>query len=577
VKTVKTQAPDQHSIVSRKSPISPARKDIAMAKKPKSNLKPKSIAMPSGRQATVQGVRSINGTEYVYIKYGKAVGYAPRDMFVGEKAEARALLKKQGVLIISDRDWTEIVNAVDGIQKFHNRPLIERTGWTGPYFALRDGTVFGPPDAPKATAIFAKVDAENCIGGKLPEWQEKIGAPITGQDLLMVAVMAALASVFVSFVGEKQNFGLELSGPAERGKTTWLLLFASTALRPTGIPTFHATRTGQEDMFGEFRDMPFPVDEANLAESSDKHFVKDFAFRFANGVPKITRNQPDREQFRFVFATTANEPIRDALGKINGDTSDAALQRLMPLRIDPNRAEGVFTSTPEGFDSPGAFATYLGDTIEAQYGTPMRHFLREVVTSRAKDEAKLVAIVRRKIAEFEGKAGISATLRRKTRATTAFGLLYATGDFARAKGILPKAWDCMAACLAAYRNYQSCLPDQTPLATRLLTIAQRPETLDLRGGGLPTLSDAERDSHGAFLKLGKHGRVELLLTENAKRQFFPDWPALKLTSDFKAMNLAPKAKDHDGQQRQVRQGKPKERFICFVLPPEIVEQLPTVG
>lgn len=40
---------------------------------------------------------------------------------------------------------------------------------------------------------------------------------------------------------------------------------------------------------------------------------------------------------------------------------------------------------------------------------------------------------------------------------------------------------------------------------------------------------------------------------------FPDWKPLKQTADFKALNLS--AKDHDGQQRQVRQGNKKERFI----------------
>ena len=542
-----------------------------MSTKSKSKSNPKSTTMPSGRKAAVRGVTSIDGNHYVHVKYGKAVAYVPHDMFVGEKAEARAHLKKQGVLVINDRDWSTIIDAVDRIEAFGCKALVERTGWTGPYFALRDGTVFGPPDAPKGIAIFPKVAATNCVKGDLDHWRDQVAVPIAGQHLLMIAILAALASPLVAIAGEKQNFGFELSGPPETGKTTWLTLFASTAFEPTGIPTFHSTRTGQEDMFGEFRDMPFPVDEANLADSTDKQFVKDFAFRMANGVPKVTRNQPDRAQYRFVFGTTANEPIREALGKLNGDTSGAALQRLLPLRIDGSRAEGVFSFVPERFASPGEFATYLTDAIEAQYGTPMCHLLQELVTARAADPDKLIANIRRKISEFEDRAGVSGTARGKTRATSAYGLLNSAGSFAKAKGILPESWDCLEACIAAYRNYQACLPDQTPLATRLLTIAQRPETLDLRDGAIPALSNAQRDHHGAFIKMGKGGRVELLLTEGVQRQFFPDWKPLKQTADFKAWNLS--AKDHDCQQRQVRQGKKKERFICFILPPEIVAQL----
>lgn len=78
-------------------------------------------------------------------------------------------------------------------------------------------------------------------------------------------------------------------------------------------------------------------------------------------------------------------------------------------------------------------------------------------------------------------------------------------------------------------------------------------------------------SHGAFIKFGKSKRVELLLTEGIKREFFRDWSQLKMTKDFTDLNLS--AKDHHGQQRQVRLSKKKERFICFVLPPELVAQV----
>lgn len=572
VKTVKTGTPiaaPKRDQIHRFHRLSRA---FAMATKFKRKAKHLKVDLPSGRKAAVRGVTSIDGIQYVYVKYGRAKAYVPHGMFVGEKAEARTHMKNQGALVINDRDWATIIEAVDRIEVFGRKALVERTGWTGPYFALRDGTVLGPPHLPKGIAIFPAVAEANCVQGDLDQWRDLVATPIAGQHLLMVAVLAALASPMVEIAGEKQNFGFELSGPPETGKTTWLNLFASTAFRPVNIPTFHATRTGQEDMFGEFRDMPFPVDEANLADSSDKQFVKDFAFRMANGVPKVTRNQPDRAQYRFVFATTANEPIREALGNLNGDTSGAALQRLLPLRIEASRAEGIFSFVPESFASAGELATSLADAIEAQYGTPMRALLQELVIARSAGPDKLVARIRRKIMEFEQRAGVSGTARGKTRATSAFGLLYAAGSFAKAKGILPESWDCLEACLAAYRNYQACLPDQTPLATRLLTIAQRPETLDLRDGAIPALSSLQRDQHGAFIKMGKGGRVELLLTDSVQRQFFPDWKPLKQSTDFGTLNLA--AKDHDGQQRQVRQGHKRERFICFILPPEIVAQLP---
>jgi Domain of unknown function (DUF927) len=540
-----------------------------MAKKPKPDVA--DVKFQNGKTAKVSGVKSIGGIKYACVKYGGKKGYVPLDMFVSQKPEARERLKKQGVGIIADADWKKVIDAVDRIAKFNRASLIDQTGWAAPYFAMKDGTIISPPELVAPVAIFEKLPRAACVNGSLAGWQDRVASVLVGQELLITAVLAALAGPMVEIAGETHNFGIELSGPPDTGKTTWLMLFASMAMKPSRIPTFNSTKAGFETMFPEYRDQPFPVDEANLADAGDKQFMFDFANRMANGTPKITAFQEDRAQYRFVYATTANQPFHETLDNTHGYTSSAALQRLLPLRISQDRPLGVFTHLPDGFDSSGALASYLSGQIAEQYGIPMEAFLQALVESRAKDSTRLVGGIKKKIAAFEEKVGVSATLRGKSRATSAFGLLYAAGCFAKAKGILPASWDCMAACLWAYRNYQANLPDQTPLHTRLLTIAQRPVTLDLRNGTIPKLSDQQRDQHGAFLKFGKGKRVELLLTEGVQRQFFPDWKQLKLTREFASLNLA--AKDHDGQQRQVRHGKKKERFICFVLPPELVAQL----
>jgi Domain of unknown function (DUF927) len=540
-----------------------------MAKKPKPDVE--EMKFKNGKTAKVSGVKSIGGIKYACVKYSGKTAYVPLDMFVSQKPEVRELLKKQGVGIIADADWKKVVDAVDRIVKFGKASLIDQPGWAAPYFAMKDGTILAPTDSVAPVAIFEKLPRASIVSGSLAEWQRGIGHVLVGQESLIIAVLAALAAPMVEIAGETHNFGFELSGPPETGKTTWLTLFASIAMKPTRIPTFNLTKAGFEKMFPEYRDQPFPVDEANLADASDKQFMFDFANRMANGTPKVTAFQDDRAQYRFVYATTANQPFHDTLKNTHGYTSSAALQRLLPLRISQDRPLGVFTKLPDGFESSGALATYLSSQMAEQYGTPMKAFITELVAYRAKKPTKLSATINRMMAAFEDKVGVSATLRGKSRATSAFGLLYAAGSFGQFKGILPESWDCMAACLAAYRNYQSCLPDQTPLVTRLLTIAQRSATLDLRDGSIPILSDSQLARHSAFIKAGKGGRIELLLTDATKREFFPDWPQLKQTSDFKSLNLA--AKDHDGQQRQVRQGKKKERFICFVLPPELVGEL----
>jgi hypothetical protein len=281
--------------------------------------------LPSGQTATVYGRKTLGRTDYLKIKYRGKLGAVPYELFVDKRADARVALKNQGVRIISDADWRAIVEAVVTIEKFTAEPLVEQPGWAGSYFALKDGTVFTPENKAKGKAIFERLPRKDLAQGQLSEWQTQIAVFLEGQYLPMVGVLAAFAAPLVAIAGETQNFGFELSGPPASGKSTWLALYASVAGKPSRIPTFNSTKAGLEGMFKEFRDMPFPIDEANLADSGDKQFMKDFAFRMANGIPKVTAFQPDRAQYRFVFATTANRPFYEALSDVNGDTSGAAL------------------------------------------------------------------------------------------------------------------------------------------------------------------------------------------------------------------------------------------------------------
>jgi hypothetical protein len=256
---------------------------------------------------------------------------------------------------------------------------------------------------------------------------------------------------------------------------------------------------------------------------------------------------------------------------LDADTASAALQRLFPLNVPSDNEFGVFENLPEGFASSGELAEHLEAAIAMQFGTPMRRLLQRLVDERAMDTEGLREKIHKSIKKFEKAVGVTETKRGKSRASSAFGLLFAAGVFAKANGILPKSWRCLAACLAGYRNYQTQLPEQTPLITRLLTIANRPQTLDLRNGKLPSLSDAEVEQHGAFLRVGVRGRLELLISEDLRQEFFSDWSTLQHTPEFKAMNR--RDPDHLSKQRQIRKGRKKERFLLFILPRTLADNL----
>ena len=523
--------------------------------------------LPTGTPVKISGCKSLKKTEYFKVTYGTTSGYVPRDLFVSQKSEARTVLQKQGVVITSNKDWNAIGELIEGVRLFKRRPLIEGPGWTGPYFADKGGEVFSPAGAPKGIAIFEPNGSGASYKGTLKAWRREVAVPLAGQTIPMIAVLAAFASPFLRLVGDPYNFGFEFCGPPATGKTSCLAIMASVAGNPAHISNFNATIAGFEAMFVEHQDLPFPIDEANLVDGRNLTFFKEFAFRLANGSVKVTAFQPDRAYYRFIFATTANQPFPETLKGFDMDTAGAALQRLFPLKIPNENELGVFDFLPEGFAHSGALASHLQEAICSQYGTAMQRFLQCLVDAHAAGAAGVREMIDRHIREFEAAVGIAGTVRGKSRASSAFGLLYAAGSFAKEMDILPEQWDCLVACIAGYRNYQAQLPEQTPLITRLLTIAKRPLTIDLRGIDLPALGNGEVAHHGAFLRHGTKGRLELLITVDLQEASFPDWARLEHSADFKRYNR--RDPDHITKQRQVRQGRKKERFVLFVLPSEL--------
>lgn len=529
------------------------------------------LELKSGASAQIWGLRTLCKSNVLKVNYRGKSAYVQYRLFVSKKADAREYLAGQGLVITSTPDWNEILKGVDEIVRFERSPILEQPGWTTPYFAQPNGKAYAPKGEPKPIIMFKRsVEVANCKG-TLAGWRNAIGEPLTGQTIPMLAVLAAFAAPLLRFTQDDLNFGFEFSGGPETGKTTCLQIMASTTGSPAGISDFNATMTGLEDKFSAYNDSPFPVDEANLAEHGDGRFMKDFAFRMANGTDKVTRYQPVRARHRFVFATTANEPFYSSLANYHTDTAGAALQRLIPIKISADSALGVFDFLPDGFTTSGALATHLTEAMRRQYGSPMRKFLQCLVDARAHCDERIRNEVHLKIKAFEAATGVAATDRGRTRASTYLGILYAAGCFAKLHHIVPSSWNCLEACLAAYRNYQAQLPSHTPLATRLLTIAKRAETLDLRTGELPNLNRARIDQHGSFLRIGVAQRIELLFTESIKQSHFPDWGKISATREFEAINL--RDADHATKQRKIRRGGGLERYFCFVLPTELASCL----
>lgn len=521
------------------------------------------ITLSNEKKAILERVKSLDGRMYVKVDHNGGTGYVLEDLIADDNRAAKSKLTSQGVRIFNAKDWTHIVSTVGHLDGFSQGQLIERPGWSGNCFAQANGHVIRPKRSQRATALFNPYPGSAACSGSYLTWRNQVASPLTGQTLPMIAILAGLAAPLLVFASEDLNFGFEFSGPPATGKSTCQMLMSSVCRDPRIMPSFSATQTAIEALFESHNYSPLVIDEANLWDGSSGD-MQTLAFKLANGTEKRTFFRSDTPRYRFIFATSANNPYYESLPQ--GGNANAALQRLLPMPIDPVSQFGIFDFLPEGFASSGDLANHVTKIIQENYGRPMRRFLNQMTSDIGRDREAFQASVTERVQHFEKAVGVADTSAGQSRASSAFGLLYAAGCYAIRYGVLPSEWRCLNACIAGYNIYLAALPEQEPLLDRLLRVARFPNTLDLRGRELPSLTNAELEQHGAFLRIGTGRRIELLLLDRIKRTYFPDWSQIAKSAEFKEMNL--RGQSHATKQRQVRTQEARERFYTFVLPAE---------
>lgn len=526
----------------------------------------------TARNAYVAGVTTLDGNRFAkFAGNGRSLYVSSVDLLT-DKLGVRKVLAKAQFILPTSQEQAAYLSAAESITGYPRRQLIEHPGWTGVHYAEPSGYVHSPSGVKRGKAIFPITMARaQAVGGTLQQWRDRVAEPLSGQTIPMIVVLAALAAPIIRFFDE-ENFGIELHGPGGKGKTLCQRIAQSIAGQPTTLPSFNSTQSGLERLFARHSDMILPINEGSLISEAHKTAFKNFAFNMANGSPRITAFTGEPAVHRFLYLTSSNESLHRKVGETDAYTENSALQRLIPLEVS-GEPRGAFSFIPSGFASPRKFAKSIEAAIKEQYGTPYRELIRHLVIARHEDAAEFDDKIRRRCAKFFTEIGASTADDGESRVSASIGLLYAVGCFAKAKGILPVSWNCMTACVDAYRNFQAQQPSMTPLAARLATILARPETLDLRNGARPKMKEKAFETHGAFLHSGIKGRTELLLTRNFWRCEFPDRHQIIAGDDFRLLKGG-KGKRGEGQRR-IRAGKGREWFVCFKLPAALIPPLST--
>ena len=530
----------------------------------------------------VRGFTDTNLTQWVEIEYNGKSALVEYRIFAVDRGGVWASLSHKGVVIVPKAVKANLVEQVENLEDFPPRLIFSKPGWCQGQFANSSGKVFAPNSAQKGAIAFIPDRIKCSRKGTHVKWMKDVAELLKHHPIPSFFLMIPFAAVMLELSNRTDNFGFELAGEGGKGKSTTQRLMASSVgpAMENGrgyITTFLMTAAAFEQSMRWHSDMPFIIDEANLFGSgeggrADKNKMRNFCFQMASGTTKGRFDNPQQEGYRFIFVTSANEPFNELLGETHHNIADAATDRLMSITV-PEGDAGVFGALPSGFDSYRQFTLALETAMSQQFGTAMPKFLRKLLAQRQTNEEQLKDIIRRKIDQFKTEVAVNDNNGSDVRVAEAFGLVYAAGDFARHHGILPRDFDCLGAALHCYANFRSTVPIRQSLRERLIAIVNRPETLTIDRRNLPDFSDEKVAGAGAFIRECK-GKTLLLMTPTFGQKMFPDWDALKGSAEFVALNLSNEKGRGRGYHCRIRTNKRSDWFYCFILPPELVEQLP---
>ena len=523
---------------------------------------------------SVTGVTSRNGNEYVRIRKGSIIRYIPFKDFAGNYGDVKKRLANDGLPIVNRSEWKHLVSKVEVLEvpkDFPPKALFECPGWTDGCFALANGTVIGPKGT-KGKPLYARDHTRIRSQGTLAGWQATVAEPIAGQHFLVFMLMSSLAAPILSLTSRVENFGFEIVGGGGKGKSTALRLAATVygAGNDDGGHNFwqscNQTIRSIELSFTGYSHLPLLLDETNLfLGSRSTKAIGDFRqliFALASGRPKGTFFESTPPSFRTVFITTTNESGASIFSNGDAATNAAAGDRLISLTIDERRPHNSLDRLPLG-EQAGPYVDRLELAAKDNYGTAGPAFLKALVAARASDEAALRVRIKRHVDEFKRKVGADPNDGSASRVAEAFGIVYAAGMLAKAYGVLPKGFRCLAAAKTAYRMNRP-IPEETIMQGQLaqLLSAQGLKKLT-KGKRLLKVSDKTFNSTAVFKHTGKGGRQELLVSPRALRAIVPNALSL-LKRAIKLNRLHHPDKGHNTVHKHVRKNK-RDRMHCFLI------------
>ncbi len=214
--------------------------------------------------------------------------------------------------------------------------------------------------------------------------------------------------------------------------------------------TWRGTANGIEAVAARHNDLTLFLDE--IAEVS-AHQVAEVAYMLGNGEGKKRATQTggarNSARWRLLFASTGEVTMAAHAASAGHDIKAGVEVRCPNIEADAGAGYGVFSALHDAPDSR-MFSQQVSDAAEANYGHPIRAFLKWLVDEREDVEADLPEFISDFIA-----TNASRTSAEVQRIAKRFAMVGAAGELATQAGVT--GWQAGAAIEAAQQCFESCL------------------------------------------------------------------------------------------------------------------------
>lgn len=321
-----------------------------------------------------------------------------------------------GATMVSQAKLNTIRAMAEDYVDFEMGSVAAAPGWCGDSFVFGNGDVSSPPEGAGIDVVTLEPIDKFIPRGNLRKWQKQMAPFISGQPLPFFMFAVALCGPLYRFL--EPSIGvvqIELVGEAGSGKST-LGAFAASAWAgnseraEAGGETWDMTLNAYDTIRFSHRDTFLLLDEAEGGGRTARaraEFAKAVVFKGSQSQGKKrftdTGNSPD---IRTPVLSTSNTPLLEVLRQETEHTKNAAMQRMMSLRVvRSSSADGVtvFESLPKGYENMADVVRDLRNAVDKVYGAPGRSFVEELVRLATSDEEALRKRLQRDIERVRGR------------------------------------------------------------------------------------------------------------------------------------------------------------------------------